>query len=466
MDCILKGARGMRAFQALSVFLLLAGATGAANGTNDFAAAVSEYYSLAESAGPSPAAVKAREIVSRMAAENPTVTAWRTAQRRLNVISDAKLLTAAKLSLIAESGAAVSPFAFVAPTPAELTENLTLTLSATSLHFQGLDELSRGFVLSAEEVAFAAADSTVLEAYSQAIEAAGDSEAAEMARAYLSAYVLAVHREDLPAFMRRLAEETGDATIALLVVDAAMRSLGDLAAAARSIEALDASDWFAWPEGSRRDILERLAAISTEQGRLIYAATAYEMLAGHDDPEVAEPALMRVIELYAEEADRLSGVREEESASKAAYADAAASCAEYLRRFGDSQKAQTVWYLRSLYLRSAGLSEEAVAAARSFRERYADSRAAPNAMLIEALAIHDMGSRTEAIELFEKIVHDYPTSSAAGRAQFMAGYLYLTMQEYAEARERFQNVVDFYPNDPTVPRARQFLEQLRNVSRP
>jgi len=453
-------------FPLLSLLLLSAAPQVIAAGADyDFSAAIEEYRAAAESGDLDRAAAVAREVCARMA-EDTDSPAWRTADRRLALIRDAALRTDAKLDLIAAGAGAPSPFAYVAPSPAELAAKLSLTFSATRLNYQGLDESEREFVKSAEATALAAADSAVLESYRRAV-AAGEGEGAETARAFLSAYVLAAHAADLPVFLERLSREVADSGIVLLVVEDAVTRLDDLSAASRCIDALDTAGWYEWPAGKRRQLIDALAKKALDSGRYNWAVTAHAKLAADSDPSVAEPALVKVIDLHAEEAKALAKSRSsgDRDASRAAYGDAAAACREYLNRFPEGKEALNIEYRQSFYLYSAGKSAEAVTAARRFCEAHPDSTAVANAMLIEALATNDMGKSTEAIAIFERIVREYPQSSAAGRAQFMAGYCHLAMQDYVKARECFQKVVDFHPNDPTAPRARELLEKLENISK-
>lgn len=443
--------------------LMVAGATTltAAEMSGDFA----EYRALADSGNLTEAASRAAEIVAEAASANPDIYGWKAAAARIRVLVDAEKLTVAKLQLLTGADGKPSPFAGVAPTPSELALRLATRLSAARMNYQGLSDDEREMVDSGVATTLGAADRAVIDAYAASLLVASEGRPAEMARSYMSAYVLAAHADDLPSFLQTLVEEVGEPELPLLLVEDAMATLGDLSAASRSIDALDRAQWFSWPEGRRSELIEALAEKALAEDQYTWAVEAYRKLAADKDNAVAEPAQMQVIDLHAEDAKNLSKGRGSgaKAASRAAYGDAAAACAVYLARFGDGENVLNVEYLMSFYLYSAGKSTEAIVAAKAFQVAHADSRALPNAMLIEALATNDMGKSQEAIDLFIRIATDYPKSTATGRALFMAGYSYLATQRYVEARDCLQKVVDFYPNDPTASRAKELLEKLDSL---
>lgn len=455
----------VRIFRLVAVCALMACAVSMVTATEpagDFA----EYRALADSGNFAEAASMASDIVAEAAAANPEIYGWKAASARIRALSNAQKLTVAKLELITAGGGSPSPFAYVAPTPPELALKLSMRLSAARMNYQGLGDDERALADSAVETTLRAGDRAVIDAYVASLSAALEGKPAEMARSYMSAYVLAAHADDLSSFLETLIDEVGEPDLPLLVVEDAIANLGDLSAASRSIDALDAAQWFSWPDRRRSELIEALAEKALAEGQYNWAVDAYRKLAADEDNAVAEPAQMQVIELHAEQAKKLSKGRAagEKAASRAAYGDAAAACAEYFARFPKGENALNVEYLRSFYLYSAGKSQEAVTAAKAFQEAHADSRAVPNAMLIEALATNDMGRSPEAIDLFLRIADEYPNSSAAGRAQFMAGYCYLATQRYVKARDCFQKVVDFHPNDPTAPRAKELLKKLDSLA--
>ena len=429
-----------------------------------------DYYKLVESGDKTAALAVAKTTLGRMREAAASSRALGSIDARLRATDDAQARVIDKLDLIVSGvNGRPSAFAYISPTPRELYEAVTRNLAVARPTFRGLSQEETAFAKSVLVTAPAAADQAVAGVYRSLVDADPGKEAVSKARAYLSAYILAVHDEaTFPEALRLAAKTAGDGGLPIFLAEDAVVEIEDFSAATHAIEALDGVEWASWPDGERLRLLRLIAERALETGQYDWAVTAYRKVVEAADDATAEEVQYKIIKIHTGRAKELTKryMRpKDREGLKGVYKNAAEACGKYLERFNSGEHRLTVEYLKAACEYRAGNSEQAAKDARAFREEHPRSKAVPNVLLIEGLAASDLGKSDEAIEIYKGILQNYQAHSSAGRAAFLAGNTYLATQRYDEAREMFQKVVDFYPNDPNAAKAGEMVKKLSTFSK-
>jgi TolA-binding protein len=179
------------------------------------------------------------------------------------------------------------------------------------------------------------------------------------------------------------------------------------------------------------DIYERLSTLATDPGR-------------------ARAALLRIVDLYAENLKN--------------YDKAVQKCEEFVRKYPDSPEAGQVEFLLGKYAYLRKDYAGAVGQLDGFQKKYPEHPQVGAAMMLAALSRMAEGNTGEAIGRFREIIRRYPDSDMAARSKFLTGYAQVSAQQYAAAMETFRQLIEQFPQSPYVKQAQELLERLSRVS--
>jgi TolA-binding protein len=168
------------------------------------------------------------------------------------------------------------------------------------------------------------------------------------------------------------------------------------------------------------------------------------------DPGRARAALLRIIDLYAENLKN--------------YDKAVQKCEEFVQKYPDSPEASEVEFLLGKYAYLRKDYAGAVGQLDGFQKKYPEHPQVGPALMLAALSRLAEGNTAEAIGRFREIIRRYPDSDLAARSKFLTGYAQVSAQQYAAAMETFRQLIEQFPQSPYVPQAQNLLERLRKVS--
>jgi outer membrane protein assembly factor BamD (BamD/ComL family) len=199
------------------------------------------------------------------------------------------------------------------------------------------------------------------------------------------------------------------------------------------------------------EVLEDIARMYLVASSHQKAIDAYKMIVTNSkDPNKAESAQLKIIDVYAEDLQDYSAAIQE--------------CEAFMRRYPDSLQMSHVEFLAG---RLAYLTKDyagAVGQLDGFLRKYPAHPQVGQAMMLAGLSRMADGGTQDAITWFAEIIRRYPDGDLAARSKFLIGYAQVSGQQYHAATETFKQLIEQFPKSQYVAQARSLIDRLNKVS--
>lgn len=336
-----------------------------------------------------PALAAEKSSFERIRDAHPGLRTLESIDRRIAVIEDGRGLAVAKLNEIADSAASDHPtmFLYVAPKPEEVLSKLREEAARVIPSYEGLTSEESVIARLYLDSRLQACDKAVIGAYLRVVGSPVTETAKARARTYLTAYILGTHDAgDCASVLPLLQEAITGKEVPAFLVDDALTALGDIPGAANVVEALEAAPQVQTSQVELTRLWTAVAGAADGRGDRERAVLAYRRIIEKGAEADAQAAQRALIAFYADKAKE--------------YDSAARACAEYLKRFADSEDAVNVEYMKALYEWQADRLDDALGDVKAFREKHGEIGLTPSVMVLEGLIYNAQNKTVEAVESF------------------------------------------------------------------